>query len=158
MIRSVVTYLAILTGITCFAGLFVLIFGNSTKIVCARESGRPPNCKLTTILLGSVPLRSREVQGVTDVRWDEDCDDGCSYRALLVTESGGSVPIDIVYTNAGPVERQIDAVSAFLQSDETAFSYSVPVQWWAVIMLAVMELVGVGFVASRFLKEARRGR
>jgi hypothetical protein len=125
MIRSVVTYLAILTGITCFAGLFVLIFGNSTKIVCARETGRSPNCKLTTI---------------------------------LVTESGGSVPIDIVYTNAGPVERQIDAVSAFLQSDETAFSYSVPVQWWAVIMLAVMELVGVGFVASRFLKEARRGR
>ena len=159
MVRNVLTYLAVIAGIVVFSGFFVFIFANSTEIQCLREAGREPACSITKKFLGRVPISDRDVLGVTDVQMDESCDeDGCSYRAELVTSAGRSVPVNDVYTSRGLVLRQIGAFEAFLSGTDTSFSYVEPVSWWVVGMILAMDLVGLVIVSVSFLRKARAGQ
>ena len=153
--RRILVYLAVVAGIVAFAGLFVVIFGNSIEVQCVRETGREPGCRITRKLLGQFPISNRDVLGVTDVQLDETCDDGCSYRAVLVTSSGESVPVNDVYTDRGIVIPQIDALESFVDGTAPSFQYTEPTPWWVVIMLAGMALVGLVIVVANFLRGAR---
>jgi hypothetical protein len=156
--RKVLVYLAVVAGIVAFAGLFVLIFGNSIEVRCVREPGREPGCRITKKLLGQLQVSSHDILGVTDVQLDETCDDGCSYRAVLLTSSGESVPVNDVYTDRAIVIRQMDALKSFLGGTALSFQYTEPAPWWVVIMLAGMALVGLVVVAGSFLRAAQSGR
>jgi len=157
MARRLLIYVAVMAGIAAFSGLFILIFGNSIEISCARDAGQAPACRITRMLLDRVPLYSRDLQGVTDVELDESCDDSCAYRALLITSAGEAVPLNDVYTDSGPVLRQIDALSGFLHGTDTSFEYMVPVSWWVVVLVVGLGLMGMAIVAGSFLKESRGG-
>ena len=154
MIRRVLIYLAVMVGITAFSGLFILIFANSIQLSCVHPAGQDATCKLTTILLGRVPMSSRVVSGITSVQMDEHCDDGCSYRALLVTSNGDSVPVNEVYTDEGIPRRQIEALRRFLESGQPTLEYTEPVQWWVVALVGGLELMGVVIVAWLFLSQS----
>ena len=159
MARTILIYLAVIGCMLAFTGLFVFIFANSTEILCVREAGREPACRITKKFLGQTEISNRDVLGVTDVQMDESCDeDGCSYRAELVTSTGLSVPVNDVYTDRGIVRRQIDAFAPFLEGTETSFEYVQPVPWWVVIMLGGMDVIALGFIAAHFLRLMRTGQ
>lgn len=159
MARNVLIYLAVIGCMLACTGLFVFLFANSTEVQCVREAGREPDCRITKKFLGQTQISNRDVLGVTSVRMNESCDeDGCSYRAELVTSTGRSVPVNDVYTDRGTVARQIDAFAGFLDGTDDSFEYVQPVAWWVVIMLVGMDLVAFGFVAAHFLRSMRGGR
>ncbi len=104
-----------------------------------------------------MPLSNRDLLGVTDVQLDKTCDDGCSYRAVLVTSSGESVPLNEVYTDREIVVRQMDALQPFLDGTATSFEYVEPVPWWVVGLIGGMDLIGLAVVVANFLRSARAG-
>ncbi|MFH1184074.1 MAG: hypothetical protein V1755_03430 [Chloroflexota bacterium] len=157
MTRRLLIYLALMAGIAAFSGLFIFIFGNSLEISCARDAGKAPSCRITRMLLGRVPFSSRDVLGVTDVELDESCDDGCAYRARLITAACEAVPLNNVYTDRGPVLRQIDALSGFLNGADKSLEYVEPVQWWVVALVVGLDLMGMAIVAGSFLREPSGG-
>jgi hypothetical protein len=158
MTRRILIYLALVAGVIAFSGLFVLVFGNSLEVSCARETGQAPNCRITRLLLGRVPVSNHDVLGVTDIQLDEDCDDGCSYRAVLVTASGEGVPLNPVYTDRGPVMRQIDAFETYLSGTGSSLQYEEPVPWWVVALIGGLGLMGIAILAVNFLRESFLGR
>src|SRR5574340_270035 len=156
MTRRVLTYLAVMIGMIMFSGLFIFIFVNSLQVSCVRTAGADPTCRITTILLGQYPISSRVVTGVTQARMDETCDDGCSYRALLVDSAGDVYPVNEVYTDEGIPRRQLEALRAFLSNPgQTALEYTEPVQWWVVLLIGGLDLIGILAVAGAFLQSAR---
>jgi len=154
MTRRILIYLAVMAGIVTVSGLLIVIFGNSIEVSCARAGGQAPNCRITKVLLGQVPVSSLDVPGVIDVQPDETCDDGCSYRAVLLTSGGSAVPVNDVYTDYDIVMRQIEAIGGFLDGTAGTFAYVEPVQWWVVVMVLGMDLAGAIFVVVRFLNES----
>ena len=126
MLAKFLIYLATVVGAIAFAALFIVIFGNSLEVQCARSTDGSSTCEISRALLGKYPLTSQTVTGIVDVKRDESCDaeDGCSYRTLLVTSSGQSVPLNDVYTDAAPVEKQMDSISAFLDGQTDSFDYA----------------------------------
>ena len=159
MLRKVLVYMAAIVGMVAFSALFILIFANSIEVQCIREAGREPACRITKQLLGRFPQSNRDVLGVIDVQMDENCDeDGCHYRAELITSTGQSVPVNVVYTDRGIALRQVDAFEGFLGGTNQSFDYVEPVPWWVVIMILAMDLVGVVFMAAHFLRSVRTGQ
>lgn len=157
MMRRILTYLAMLAGVAAFSGLFVVIFGNSTRVSCARDTGQAPNCRITKALLGKVPVSSRDILGVSDIQLDRTCDDSCAYRAVLVTAGGEGIPLNEVYTDKDPVLRQMDAFSTFLNGSSTSFEYEEPVPWWVVALTGGMGLIGMAVLAANFIRDSLRG-
>jgi len=155
--RRVLLYLAGMVGLTALSVIVIVIFGNSIQISCAREAGQAPDCRITRMLLGRVSLSSRDVLGVSAVRLEESCDDGCAYRAVLITSDRDGVPLNEVYTDRGPVQRQIDALSPLLNGAGASFEYVEPVQWWVVALVLGLDLLGMAIVAGSFLRESRSG-
>lgn len=155
MIRNLMTYLAVIAGMALFSGLFIVLFANSVETSCVREATGEVNCRITRKLLGRFPLGTRDVLGITDVRIEEDCDDGCSYRLLLITSGGQSTPLNDVYTDRGPVRRQQEAFSGFLAGTETSFAYKEPVMWWVIFLVGGMDLVATAFIVWNFLRGSR---
>lgn len=153
MLRRVLIYLAVLAGITLFSAVFILIFASSLQVSCVRPDGQSATCRITTILLGRYPMSSRVVAGVTDARMEENCDDGCSYRALLINADGDSVPVNDVFTDEAIPRRQIDALRGFLRSGQPNLEYTEPVQWWVVALVGGLDLVGTLIVVGYFLRE-----
>jgi hypothetical protein len=157
--RTVFAVLAVIACTVAFTGCFILIFANSTEIQCVREAGTDPACRITRKFLGSVAISHRDIPGVTDVRMDESCDeDGCSYRAELVTSTGLIVPVNVVYTDRRTVTRQMEEFETFLDGTDKSFEYVQPVPWWVVIMLLGLDLFAVVFVVGFFRRRARIGQ
>jgi hypothetical protein len=159
MLRKVLVYMAVMVGVVAFSALFILLFAHSIEVQCIREAGMQPACRITKQLLGRFPQSERDVLGVIDVQMDENCDeDGCSYRAVLITSTGESVPVNNVFTDRGIARRQVDAFEGFLGGTNQSFEYVQPVPWWVVIMILAMDMVGVVFMAAHFLRSARTGQ
>ncbi len=155
MFTKIIIYLVIVVGALAFSALFVVLFGNSLEVHCARLSDGTLTCTISKALLGKYPLTSHSITGIVDVKSDESCDaeSGCSYRALLVTSNGQSVPLNDVYTDEGPVEKQMDAVSSVLNGQTDTFDYAEDVPWWVVELsvglgLMTILIVSVNFVAQ----------
>jgi hypothetical protein len=156
MPRKILIYLSVLLGIVAFAGLFIILFGNSTEIYCVRAADGYPACRITKVLLGKVPVSTRTITDVTDVQLDESCDDGCSYRAVLVSANGRSTPVNDVYTDRGPVLEQIDGMRDFLEGTASSYQRVEPVPWWVVALTGGMAIVGMVLLALNFVREARQ--
>ena len=160
MFTRFLIYLAIVVGALAFSALFVVIFGNSLEVHCARSTDGSSTCKFSKALLGKYPLTSRTVTGIVDVKSDESCDadSGCSYRALLVTSSGQSVPLNDVYTDEGPVEKQMDGLSAFLNGQTDSFDYVEDVPWWVVELSVGLGLMTILIASFNFVSRSLNPR
>jgi hypothetical protein len=156
MTRRILIYLAVMIGMILFSGLFIVIFANSLQVSCVRSNGQHPMCRITTVLLGQYPTSSRVVTDVTRAQMDENCDDGCSYRAVLVDSNGDEYPVNEVYTDESIPRRQLDALRAFLSNaEQTTLEYTEPVQWWVVALIGGLDLIGMWAVVGSFLRSAR---
>jgi len=147
MFRKIFVNLMIMAGIVCFAAIFLFIFGNSIDLKCLRTQNQGIACQINKEFLGKFPVSSRIVTNVTDVQNDENCDnDGCSYRPILVTSSGDTVPVNDVYTDGGPVSQQVSQISSFIQSDQSNFELKLNTPWWVIIMIGSFALIGLVIV------------
>ena len=151
MLVRFLIYLATILGAIVFSGLFIVLFGNSLQVQCARPAGGNPTCKISKALLGKYPLTSRTIIDIVDVKEDESCDPDCSYRALLISSSGESVPVNDVYTDQGPVVNQIDAMKAFLGGQTDSFEYAEDTPWWVVELSAGLGLMIIVILTVSFI-------
>jgi len=103
MLRRALIHLVMMAGVLAFAGLFILLFGNSLDVSCIRLPGQNAVCTFSKALLGQIPVSTRTVADVVDVEKDRSCDGDCSYRALLGTSSGQKAAVNEVFTEQGPV-------------------------------------------------------
>ena len=157
MIGRILKYLLMMAGTVVFFGLFVVIFANSTELTCARLAGENPTCKINRLFLGRYQVSSRIVENVTDVEVDEDCDDGCSYRPVLYTAGGQGVPVNDVYTDWGPVKKQVDDIDSFLSGNAASYQMKIPVPWWVMALVGGMGIIAVAVLAISFIREMMRG-
>src|SRR5512143_1352436 len=130
MLNKVVLYLVMMAVDLGMAAVMVFVFGNSLHVSCVRQAGQDAICKISRSLLGMYTVSTRAVPRVVDVSQDRSCDDGCSYRTMLVTASGESVALNEVYTDQGPVLNQMNAFRSFLQGSEPTFTYEEPSPVW----------------------------
>jgi hypothetical protein len=157
MFGRLLRYFMSMAAIAAFAGLFLFFFGNSIDISCIRNVGEAPTCRITNVLLGRVPISTRNVADVVDVRLDGSCDDSCTYRAVLITANGRQAPVNEVYTDQDIAARQLGAIQGFLGGSAHEFQYTEPVQLWVVLMVGGFGLAGALGVAVEFLLKSRRG-
>lgn len=152
MARRLLIHMAVAAGILMFSAIFVLVFANSKQVSCRHSGGGDATCSITTALLGRWPTSSRVVAGVTGVEMDKTCDDGCAYRAVLVTSQGERVPLNDVYTDAEIVRPQVSAVQEFLAGSAPSLEYGAPVPWWVVALMLGLDVVGLGMVVANLFK------
>jgi hypothetical protein len=158
MIGRILKYLLMMAGTVVFFGLFVFIFGNSTELTCARLASENPTCKINRLFLDRYQVSSRIVENVTDVEIDESCDeDGCSYRAVLYTAGGENFPVNDVYTDRGPVRKQVAEIESFLASDASSYQMKLPIPWWVMFLLGGLGIMVVVILAISFIRETIRG-
>lgn len=157
MLGKILKYLLLVAGTVAFFGLFVVIFGNSTELTCARIAGENPTCRINRLFMGRYQTSSRIVEDVTDAVIEEDCDDGCSYRPVLYTAGGQGIPLNDVYTDWGPVKKQVDEIDGFLASGGTSYQLKIPVPWWVMILVGGMGAVAAAVLAVSFMREMTRG-
>jgi hypothetical protein len=157
MFVKILIYLATIVGAIVFSGLFIVLFGNSLQVHCARPAGENATCKISKALLGRYPLTSRTVTDIVKVKEDDSCDPDCSYRALLISSSGESVPVNDVYTDQGPVVEQIDAINAFLGGQTDTFEYAEDTPWWVVELSAGLGLMIIVILTVNFITRLVKG-
>jgi hypothetical protein len=150
--RRILTYLAILAGSLLFWGMFVYLFANSLSVTCIRPPGRNPVCKISKAVLGTIPRSLHVVDDITAIEKDRSCDDGCSYRALLITSSGASVPLNEVYTDEAPVTEQIASFRSFLDGTATTYEAEEPVPWWVVVLIGGLGGMELTWLAVSFVR------
>ncbi len=148
----ILRYLAILVGSLLFWGLFVFLFANSLSVTCIRPPDRNPVCKISKALLGRVPMSTRTVDDITGIQRDRTCDDGCSYRALLITSSGASFPLNEVYTDEAPVTRQIAGFRSFLEGTTPIYQETDPVPWWVVALVGTLGGIELVWLVVSFVR------
>jgi hypothetical protein len=136
-----------------FLALFGVIFANSLTISCIRPPGRNPECRMSKALLGTIPMSTRAVTDIVDVQEDETCDDGCTYRAVLITSNRESYPVNDVYTDEGPVQEQIASIQAFLHGTNPTYERAEPVSWWIVLVLGGIGVMVVGMLGANLVRD-----
>jgi hypothetical protein len=144
MLKTMLINLLIMAGIVCFALIFVFVFGNSIDLKCLRQQ-QGITCQIRKELFGRIPISSRIVTNVTEVQNEGDCsgEDGCSYRPVLVTSSGDSVPVNDVYTDEGPVTQQVAQIRNFIESNDPNFELKLDAAWWVIILIGGLGLMGL---------------
>jgi hypothetical protein len=137
-------FLSILFGSLCFALVFVLIFVNSTEVDCTLQSDESYTCQIRTLLFGKVQTFKRNVDHVVDIKVaDDGCFDGCGYRAEFVTSDGSQVPLSEVYTDEGPVSRQVDALGSQFDRRLERITYTVEPPWWVLFLVGGLTLMSM---------------
>lgn len=142
-----------------FFGFFMFLFANSVEMRCQRQPDKSFTCVIDKRLFDQVVTSTRTVKGVLAAETVKDCDsDGCSYRTELQLTDGGAEPFDEVYTDHAPVAAITERVNkAIRQNDGPGFTIKADLQWWLVIMLGAMSIIGLGVEAFLVLKSLYDG-
>lgn len=157
MIPKIFILFLSMIGTVVFTAVFVFIFANSVNMTCTKQQDNTFTCQVEKRLLDQVPTSRYTISGVIGASTEEDCDDGCSYRTELLTVDGGRQAFNDVYTDFAPVQERTNEINARIkQSDGPAFSVTEGIQWWLVIMLGGMAVIGLGVEALFVFREAYR--
>jgi hypothetical protein len=129
-----------------FAGLMLFVFGQAQRVSCRSEEPGLAACTVSSTLLGVLPLPGWTLDRVVKASVEEDCNDGCTYRTDLVTQSGQSRPINEVWTDQEAQDRDMaDQINAFILANDTPVLVidNPMTAWviWLVIGLSVMSLL-----------------
>src|SRR5215510_15520350 len=124
MMNRLLRFILVAVSSLCFGLLFIVIFINATELDCNRQSDNSYSCHITKLFFGKYKISERVVDKVVNVTMvDDGCSDGCSYRAEFVTTDGNQQPFNNVYTDRGPVARQVDAITSQIDSGIEHISY-----------------------------------
>ena len=156
MIRRIVVLFFSMLGTVLFFGVFMFIFANSVVMRCNKQQNGAFNCVVEKKLFDQLVTSRRVVKDVVSATVNQDCDsDGCSYRVELVDLNGIREPFDDVYTDSGPMKVLAEKINTSIkQGDGPSFSVKSDLQWWLVIMLGGMSLVGLGVEAVMVFQAA----
>jgi len=161
MLKKLFLYILILGGSLVFFSIFVLVFLNGTALHCVQQPDQTYTCTAQTLLLGKFPTFNRQIEQVTGARTaSDDCNDGCSYRTEFTQADGSSTPLNEVYSDKGPVERQTNELNSLLKNDKAEFDYYRKPLWWVAYLIGglfLMEFVMLtfGMGASAFREYLR---
>ena len=128
--------------------VFLLVFGRSTILDCARVEARFVTCTKQTVLLGIVPMQLENIEGVQRAWVEENCDESCTYRVVLETERR-TVPLTAYYTSAKQAKYAVaDQINDFLNSGETALHIQDGTGRLGIVLPVIFMVVGVVFFAA----------
>ena len=146
MMRKIFFLLLSMFSTTLFFCFFMYIFANSVEMHCKHQPDKTFTCVIDKRLFNQVTTSTRTVMDVIAARTVESCDsDGCSYRSELQLADGSSTPVDDVYTDRDPVLQLTEKINQSIrQNDGPGFTVKVDFQWWVVMMLGAMSLIGLG--------------
>src|SRR5258708_10762030 len=100
MLKALFWFVVGMAGTVLFAGVMLLIFGQSDRLECRHQGDGLASCNVAHVLLGVVPLPGWQASGIREAYVDKSCDsDGCTYRTALRTQDGGGRPISEVWTD-----------------------------------------------------------
>lgn len=145
MIRSIFFIFLSMLGTIVFFAFFMFIFANSVHMRCDKQENKAFTCLIEKKLFDQVVISKRTVKDVTSATVVKNCDsDGCSYRVELFDRNGIGEPFDEVYTDAAPMKVLAEKINTSIgNSDGPSFSVKSDLQWWLVIMLGGMTLIGL---------------
>src|SRR5687767_1534562 len=153
VIKTIFILFLSMLGTVLFFGVFLFIFANSVQMVCERQSNGTLTCNIEKKFFNQVTTFRQTINGVTGAFVAESCDsDGCSYRTELKTSDGGSVPFNDVYTDYDA--DKANKINAFIQSNDSSLSIEDPLQWWVVILIGGLGLMGLGIESMFVFGEA----
>jgi hypothetical protein len=156
MLRKIFIFFAVVISELCFGAFFVVIFVNTTHVACALEPDDTYACQIQTLLLGRIPTFKRTVDNVVDIVMErDDCDEGCSYRAEFVTTDGRQVPLSEVWTDQGPVQQQVSAISSQMGRRVNPLIYDAQPAWWVLWLVGGLTLMGLLLSPLVFLGNRR---
>ena len=159
MIKSIFILLLSMLGTLLFFGVFMFIFANSVVMRCDKQENKTFTCQIEKKLFDQVVTSKRVVKDVVSAAVVKSCDsDGCSYRVELMDTQGIGEPFDDVYTDSGPMKALAEQINTSIRrSDGPSFTVKSDLQWWLVIMLGVMSLVGLGVETLLIFRAVYKG-
>ena len=145
MLKNILLFFLSVLGAILFAAFFLYFFAYSVQMDCARQPDHTYTCAIEKKLFDKVLISRYTVTRVIGAHLVEDCDEGCSYRSELLTRDGSSQPFDDVYVDYEIAAGVTDKVNAFIKhNDGPGFSVTQDVQWWVVILIVGLALMGLG--------------
>lgn len=142
--NRVIVFLLTFFGSLGFGLLFIVLFVNSTEVACMRQPSGSYLCEIRTLFLGKYPTRQHSIQDVTGIHMASTHDsDGTSYRAEFSTANGDSVPLSEVWTDYGPVSRQVSEIGSQMDSGTDPVTYTAQPLWWVLYLIGGLALIGV---------------
>jgi hypothetical protein len=144
MKNRILPFLAMFFGSLCFGLLFIVIFMNARDISCDRQADQTYTCQFKTLFFGKIQISEREVEGIVDIVKERDsCDDGCSYRAEFVTNTGKREPLSVVWTDEGPVLEQVNAIGSQIDSGVEHIIHHTDPPWWVLYLVGGLTAMGM---------------
>jgi hypothetical protein len=135
-------------------GLLVLFFlGQNDTLRCTRTGGTQVHCTLTTTWMNISRLKEVTFSSLISANTEENCDeDGCTYRVMLVTSSGG-LPLTNVYSSGyESKQKMVDQINSYLRtSDQRSLEIESSSGLWIVLPVFFI-LVGIGLGVKEFIK------
>jgi len=143
--KRLLVSLLIFFGTLCFAMIFVVAFMNSRELDCVRQPNESYTCRVITKFFDRFQTSDRTFDQVIDIiKVEDDCDEGCSYRAEFVSSDGGYYPLSTVWTDEGVVRKQVNEIKSQMSNQTQHIHYKVDPPWWVLYLiggLSVMILV-----------------
>jgi len=131
--------------------VFLLVFGRSAILDCARVEARLVTCTKQTVLLGIVPAQLENIDGLQRAWVEESCDESCTYRVVLETERR-TVPLTPYYTSAKQAKYAIaDRINDFVDSRETTLHIQDGTGRLGIVLPVIFVVVGMLFFAAGVL-------
>ena len=157
MVKSIFFLFLGMLATVLFDALFLYLFANSVQMVCENKPDNILTCTIEKKLFDRVMTSRRTVTGVVSAHVVETCDEGCSYRVELRTSTGRSEPFDDVYTDYQAMKKLADQINAKIgQRDGPSFSIKAEMQWWVLILLLGLGLIGLGIQLIAVFRTAYR--
>lgn len=138
MLKSTVWFVIGSAISVAFFGGLLFVFGQTIRVDCQHVEPTQVSCSVSSVVLGVLPLPGWKLDRVVKAQVEEDCNDGCTYRTVLVTTSGQSKPVSEVWTDEEAADNALAAqINDFIPAaDAPELVVTKPPAAWVIWLLA----------------------